>query len=266
MTKVVILCGGKGTRLREETEHKPKPMVGIGGKPILWYIMKTFSYYKLYDFVLCLGYKGEAIKEYFNNYDIMNGDFKVNIATMERNVFIKNTDELNWNITLANTGQNTMTGARIKKIEKYIDGDYFIATYGDAVADININELISFHKKMGKIATLTGIRPSSKYGELETSGNLVTKFNEKPRVSNYVNGGFFVFEKKIFDYLNSDENCVLETIPLEMLSKDNELAIFKHDGYWQCMDTYRDYEDLNEKFDRNDTPWIKWQEKPQFQA
>ena len=231
MTKVVILCGGKGTRLREETEHKPKPMVMIGNRPILWHIMKTFSHYNLHDFILCLGYKSEVIKDYFINYDLMNGDFEINVGSMTKKVYTKDIEELNWKVTLCDTGLETMTGSRLKRIEPFIDGDFFIVTYGDAVADVNIDELIKFHKKEGRIATLTGVRPPSKYGELEISGNAVTKFNEKPKSQNYVNGGFFVFEREIFDFLTDYDNCVLEGLPMEMLAQQNQLSVYRHDGF-----------------------------------
>lgn len=258
MTKVVILCGGKGTRLREETDLKPKPMVNIGDKPILWHIMRYFSHYNLHDFVLCLGYKGEYIKSYFSNYDCMSRDFTINLGSMNKVMHSFNLEEMNWNVTLAYTGENNMTGSRVSQIKKYINDDYFIATYGDAVADINIDELIKFHKSTGKIATLTGIRPSSKYGMLQTIGDSVTMFNEKPISQDYVNGGFFVFEKEIFNYLSDDEQCVLEKIPLERLAQENQLAIYRHDGFWQCMDTYRDYEILNKMLINNQTPWMIW--------
>lgn len=257
MTKVVILCGGQGTRLREETEYKPKPMVKIGEKPILWHIMQSYSNYNLNDFVLCLGYKGKKIKEYFCNYEEMNNDLTVNIGSGKKEFFSSNESLLDWNITLADTGLNSMTGSRIKRIEKYIDDDYFLLTYGDAVSDINIDELIKFHKKTGKIATLTGIKPPSKYGLLEVDGDRVKTFNEKPTLDGYVSGGFFVFEKSIFNLLNTDENCTLESKPLEFLAENNQLAIYKHDGFWQCMDTYRDYQILNSMNEAGQTPWIK---------
>ena len=261
MTKVVILCGGQGTRLREETEYKPKPMVKIGEKPILWHIMKLYSHFNLYDFILCLGYKGEAIKEYFNNYEILANDFSVSIGSKQKRIFLTDCAETNWSVTLADTGLRAMTGTRIKRIEKYIDGSYFLATYGDAVADININELIKFHKKTGKIATLTGIRPPSKYGTLEIEGDSIINFNEKPRVSDYVNGGFFVFEREIFDLLSFSDDCVLENSPLEILAKENQLAIYKHEGFWQCMDTYRDFELLNSMHNSGDKPWMIWEKE-----
>jgi glucose-1-phosphate cytidylyltransferase len=263
MTKVVILCGGKGTRLREETEHKPKPMVSVGGKPILWHLMKIFSHYSLNDFILCLGYKSEVIKEYFYNYELLNNDFKVKLGTKEKEVLNRpDLDEFNWSVILADTGLENMTGSRIKKIEKYIANDpYFIVTYGDAVADINIEKLLEFHQNSGKIATLTGVRTHCKYGNLETEGNLIKKFNEKPLLENYVNGGFFVFNKEIFKFLGEQESCVLEQKPLETLANMGELGIYKHDGFWECMDTYRDYELLNSMYDKNNAPWMIWKDK-----
>ncbi|MDD3149522.1 MAG: glucose-1-phosphate cytidylyltransferase [Candidatus Gastranaerophilales bacterium] len=263
MPEIVILCGGKGTRLREETEYKPKPMVRIGHKPILWHIMKHFSYYKLHDFILCLGYKGHVIKEYFNNYDIMNNDFTIQIGSMKRELNIQSADEVNWRITLADTGLNAMTGSRLKQIQKYIKGSYFIVTYGDAVANVDINKLIEFHKKSGKIATLTGIKPISRYGVLETYGDDVLRFKEKPQGEGYVNGGFFVFEKEIFDYIDDREDCVLEQSPLENLANDCQLNVYRHGGFWQCMDTYRDFEMLNSKLEEGETPWMIWNKSSQ---
>lgn len=262
MPKVVILCGGQGTRLKEETEYKPKPMVRVGTKPILWHILKLYSYYGFYDFILCLGYKGDIIKEFFNNYNLMNYDFSINIGSRQKQIYMKNTDENNWNITLCDTGENAMTGSRIKQVEKYInDDDFFMVTYGDAIADINIVDLIKFHKSHGKLATLTGIRPDSKYGVLQTQDNLVKRFNEKPRVNDYVNGGFFIFEKEVLKLLDADIDCILEKNPLEKLANSNNLAIYKHEGFWQCMDTYRDYKMLNEMYNENNTPWMIWKNR-----
>ncbi|EKE02217.1 MAG: hypothetical protein ACD_20C00410G0003 [uncultured bacterium] len=265
MTKVVVLCGGQGTRLREETEYKPKPMVDIGQKPILWHIMKLYSHFNLYDFILCLGYKGEVIKEYFNNYEIMTNDFTVSIGSKQKQVFLTDCAEINWSVTLADTGLKSLTATRIKRIEKYIDGDFFLATYGDAVADVNIDELIKFHKSTGKIATLTGITPPSKYGILEVEGDSIINFNEKPNTVDYVNGGFFVFEREIFDLLRAFDDCMLEGSPLETLARQNQLAIYKHDGFWQCMDTYRDFEILNSMHDSGNTPWMIWEKEDEGQ-
>lgn len=257
--KAVILCGGMGTRLREETEYRPKPMVDIGGKPILWHIMKIYSHYGFNEFILCLGYKAEIIKEYFLNYDMMNSDFTLEIGREKGIQFHNTLSEHKWKVTLVDTGEKTMTGARVKRIQRYIDTDSFFLTYGDGVADVNIGELLNFHKNHGKIATVTGVNPVSRYGELIVEGNRVTYFGEKPQLKeSWINGGFFVFNQKIFDYLDDDESCVLEKIPLENLAKEGQLSMYKHAGYWQCMDTYRDREMLNKEWESGNPPWKVW--------
>lgn len=244
--KVVILCGGLGTRLKEETEYRPKPMVKIGSKPILWHIMKIYSYYGFRDFILCLGYKGEMIKEYFYNYEILNNDFTVELG-QNKNIEIHGVhDEKGWRITLVDTGEHALKGARLKKIEKYIDSNIFMVTYGDGVANIDVNDLLKFHNSHGKIATLTGVMPPSRFGTLSVSGNKVIEFNEKPQASGgLINGGFFVFDKKIFDYLSHGDACDLEIGVLDKLAKEGELIAYKHNGDWACMDTIRDTEYLN---------------------
>lgn len=243
--KVVILCGGMGTRLREETEYKPKPLVEIGGKPILWHIMKIYSHYGFKDFVLCLGYKGKMIKDYFLNYEIANNDFTLKLESNDIK-FYNSHKEKDWIITFAETGKNAMTGARIKRIEKYIDSDLFMLTYGDGVADINLRELLEFHKSHGKIGTVTGVNPSSRFGELVIMGSQVKEFSEKPQIKDsFVNGGFFAFDKRIFNYLEDNDDCIFEKEPLKNLTLDKELMIYKHKGFWQCMDTYRDLQLLN---------------------
>lgn len=257
--KIVILCGGLGTRLREETEFKPKPMVAIGGKPILWHIMKIYAYYRFKDFVLCLGYKGEVIKEYFLSYEAMNNDFTIQLGNQNRIQLHSKHSEEGWNVTLADTGASVMTGSRIKRIEKYIDTENFMVTYGDGVADINMDKLLEFHSKHKKIATLTGVRPLSRFGELSIEGDSVKKFKEKPQSSaRYINGGFFVFRKQIFNYLADDDNCVLEGNVLEQLASEGELKIFPHKGFWQCVDTYRDFKYLQEIWKKGHTPWAVW--------
>ncbi len=257
--KVVILCGGLGTRLREETEFKPKPLVEIGGKPILWHIMKIYAHYGFTDFILCLGYKGEMIKEYFLNYEAMNNDFTIQLGEKHKIHFHNQHFESGWNITLSDTGASTMTGARIKCIEKYIDSDNFMVTYGDGVADIDINKLLEYHLRHKKIATLTGVHPISRFGELSVEGDNVKEFQEKPQsAAGYINGGFFVFRKQIFDYISSDENCVLEKEVMEQLTHQGELKIFTHKGYWQCVDTYRDYKYFQELWKKGHTPWVVW--------
>ena len=243
--KVVILCGGMGTRLREETEYRPKPLVEIGGKPMLWHIMKIYSYYGFKDFVLCLGYKGKMIKDYFLNYEIMNNDFTLKLESKDIK-FHNSYKEKDWIITFAETGKNAMTGARIKRIEKYIHSELFMLTYGDGVADIDIQELLKFHKSHGKIGTVTGVSPSSRFGELVVTEDQVKKFSEKPQVKEgFINGGFFVFDKRIFNYLKDNDECIFEKNPLEYLASDGELMVYKHKGFWQCMDTYRDLQLLN---------------------
>lgn len=256
--KVVILCGGFGTRLREETEIKPKPMVEIGGKPILWHIMKIFAHHGYNEFVLCLGYKGDVIKNYFLNYNQLNNDFSVELGSGDIQVH-DNHHEMDWKVTLVNTGHNAMTGARVKRIEKYIDGDQFFLTYGDGVTDLNISELVDFHKSRNKIGTVTGVIPPSHYGELNVSGENVVSFQEKPNSSGpFISGGYFVFDKEIFHYLSNYDDCVLERAPLENLSKDGQLSVYGYRGFWQCMDTYRDYVFLNNLWDHGEAKWKVW--------
>lgn len=253
--KTVILCGGKGTRLREETEFRPKPMVQIGNKPILWHIMKIYASYGFKDFIVCLGYKGDMIKEYFLNYEMMNNDFTINLGHSKNIQIYGDHDEHDWTVTLADTGDEAQTGARIKKIEKYVD-DSFMVTYGDGLADINIRNLINFHNSHGKIGTMTAVHPPSRFGELSIEGNQVMEFNEKPQTKEgLINGGFFVFKKEFFKYLNDDDNCILEKEPLEKLASDGELMIYNNDKFWQCVDTYRELEMLNEMWKNGNSPW-----------
>ncbi len=257
--KVVILCGGLGTRLKEETEYRPKPMVKIGNKPILWHIMKIYSSHGFNDFILCLGYKGEMIKEYFYNYEILNNDFTVELG-QHKNIEIHDThNEKGWRITLVDTGERALKGARLKKIEEYIDSDIFMVTYGDGVADIDINELLDFHRAHGKLATLTGINPASRFGELKVNGNSVEAFNEKPETSSgLINGGFFVFNKGIFDYLSVDDGCDFEIGPLEQIAREGQLMVYKHKKSWACMDTLRDMDYLNKLWNENKAFWKIW--------
>jgi len=253
--KTVILCGGLGTRLREETEFKPKPMTAIGNKPILWHIMRYYSSFGFKDFILCLGYKGEVIKDYFLEYDLVNSDFTIRLGTKKIKRHSVFHDESDWQVTLAETGLQTMTGGRIKKIEKYISSRTFMLTYGDGLANIDIKALLKFHKERGKIATVTAVRPIARFGELSVDGDLVEAFREKPQIgSGWINGGFFVFERKFFDYL--DEECVLEKEPLERLAREKQLAVYKHAGYWKCMDTYRDFEALNHEWASGRPGWL----------
>ncbi len=258
--QVVILCGGKGTRIKEMTDTIPKPMVEIGGRPILWHIMKWYSFYGYNKFIACLGYKGHKIKEYFFNYEIKHSDITIDLGR-KNNVFLHNIHtEDNWQITLADTGEESMTGSRIKQIEKYINGsEIFMLTYGDGLSDVNINKLVEFHKSHGKIGTITGVHPPSRFGELLLKGNQVVKFNEKPQTSEgRINGGFFVFNKELFKYVSEDENCIFERTPLENLARDGQLMMYKHDDFWQPMDTLRDMEYLEKLWAETTCPWRKW--------
>ena len=256
--KIVILCGGLGTRLKEITEVKPKPMVEIGNMPILWHIMKIYAYHGFNDFILCLGYKGEIIKEYFYHCDILSNDFTINLRTKDVKIYSQH-DAMDWNVTLVDTGLNVMTGAMIKRIEKYIDGDAFMLTYGDGVTDLNIKDLLRFHEKHGRIGTVTGVYPPSRYGEMTVHKDQVISFNEKPILSDdSVNGGFFIFKKEFFNYLSDDDNCILEKEPLEELSKAGELRVYRHNGFWQCMDMYRDLEFLNKLWESGKARWKLW--------
>ena len=257
--KVVILCGGLGTRLREETEFRPKSMVEIGGRPILWHIMKTYAHYGFKDFILCLGYKGEMIREYFYNYEVLNNDFTIELGSKKNVEIHGNHSEEGWQITLADTGDKALKGARLKRVEKYINNDLFMVTYGDGVADIDINSLLAFHQNHGKLATVTGISPTSRFGELKIKDSQVESFHEKHRDGdNLVNAGFFVFDKRILGYLSADDSCDLEIGPLEKIAQEGQLMVYKHTGFWACMDTIRDMEYLNKLWNENKTFWKTW--------
>lgn len=258
--KVVILCGGLGTRLREETEYRPKPMVNIGNRPILWHIMKLYSYYGYNDFILCLGYKGNIIKEYFYNYEILSSDFTIELGRRDSIEIHNSHSEAGWKVTLADTGEKALKGARLKKIEKYIDSDTFMVTYGDGLANIYIDELVNFHKKHSKLATLTGVMPPSRFGTLSLNEDAIEKFTEKPQtVGQYVNGGFFVLNRGIFDYLTYDDSCDFEMGVLDSLAEKGELMMYKHSREWMCMDTIRDVEYLNNLWSSNQAFWKIWE-------
>ena len=255
--KVVILCGGTGTRMREETEFKPKPLVPIGKMPVLWHIMKIYSHYGFKDFVLCLGYKGEMIKEYFLNFEEMTNDFTLNLRSKKEKVTHHDKAHLeDWNITFADTGLETNTGGRVKGIEHLIDGDEFFLTYGDGLSNVNIMKLLDYHRSKKKVGTLTAIHPTSPFGIIEVSNGIAKSFKEKPRLEGLINGGFFIFNKKIFDYL--EENSVLEEEPLRKLTDERRLAVYEHTDFWQCMDTFKDVERLNKMWREGDTPWKVW--------
>jgi glucose-1-phosphate cytidylyltransferase len=251
---VVILCGGEGARFREETQRRPKAMIEVGRHPIIWHIMQTYMHYGFNRFILCLGYKGDVIKNYFLNMENTLNDFTLDLNSGKVNYFDAN-EPLYGNIVFAETGAITQTGARVKRIQKYIDSDYFMLTYGDGLANINIRELLDFHLAEGRIGTITGVNAISRFGELAYQDNRVTRFIEKPEVPSIINGGFFVFHRNFFDYLDDNEDCILEKSPLENLVRDNQLSLFRHYGFWQCMDTFKDYSILNNLCENGKGPW-----------
>lgn len=253
--KVAILAGGYGTRISEETEFKPKPMIEIGGKPILWHIMKYYSSYGFNEFVILLGYKGYYIKEYFANYFLHNSDVTVDTGT--GNLEFHNSQAEDWKITLVDTGLNTMTGGRVLRAKKYLEGDTFMLTYGDGLADLNLKELLTFHKSHKRLMTLTSVQPDGRFGALEFSEDRITHFLEKPQGDGaWINGGFFVCEPKVFDYLKQGDSTVLERQPLEELAGTGQLMGFRHSGFWKCMDTLRDKNQFQQMWDEGQVPWI----------
>ena len=255
--RAVILAGGLGTRLREETEYRPKPMVEIGGKPILWHLMKSLSQQGLNEFVICLGYKGEMIKDYFLNYESRSNDITVSLQSSEVTIAHNKLHDEDWQVTLANTGLSTMTGGRILKIQEYTNGERFLCTYGDGLADIDLDSLIRFHLSHGKTATVTAVHPMTRFGEIKIDQySKVEEFAEKPKTQQWVNGGFFIFEPEIFNYLSPDS--VLEGDPLEQLANDGQLMAYQHEGFWQPMDTFRESLELNNMWDLNKAPWRNW--------
>lgn len=255
--KVVILAGGLGTRLSEETDVRPKPMVEIGGKPILWHIMKLYSHYGYNEFVICLGYKGYAIKEYFTNYLLHNSDITIDIQNRETTIHKATLED--WKVTLVDTGVSSMTGGRIKRIQKYVNNEPFMLTYGDGVSNVDISKLVEFHKTNKKKVTVTTIQPTGKFGVLAINEDqIVESFVEKPREGNHwINGGFFVCEPDVFSYIDGDHS-IWEKDPLENLAKEKEICAYKHHGFWQPMDTLKDKNDLNELWNTNKAPWAIW--------
>jgi len=254
--KVIILCGGKGTRLREETEFKPKPMVEIGGRPIIWHIMARYARFGFKDFVLPLGYKGEVIKQYFHDYKFRNTDFTVDLRTGGCTLH-EGAAEVDWRITLCDTGQETLKGGRIKRVARHIDSERFMVTYGDGVADIDLNKLIAFHIQSGTMGTFTGVRMPSRFGTVRTDEQgAILSWEEKPVLDEYINCGFFVFKRDFLVYLSAEEHCDLEKEPLERLAREGQLSMYPHDGQWQCMDTLRDSQMLNAMWDQGKAFWI----------
>ena len=254
--KAVILCGGLGTRMREETEYRPKPMVEIGGRPILWHILKFYAQFDVRDFVLCLGYKGQIIKDYFLNYEAMNSDFTMSLGRLSAISYHAAHEEQDFRVTLAATGDNTMTGGRLARVKRYVGGERFLVTYGDGLTDLDLADALRFHESHGRLATVMTVRPSSRFGvlDLSTEGR-VDAFAEKPTLEGWVNAGYFIFEPEVFDYLDIAESCTLEREPLEQLAAQGELMAYRHDGFFFAMDTYREYLQLNEMWNSGKAPW-----------
>ena len=264
--KVVILCGGFGTRIRDVSENLPKPMIPVGEYPILWHIMKYYGSWGHSDFILCLGFKAQLIKEFFLNYEASTRDFTIKLGAGGERTISYHTlhDESDWTVTLADTGINAMTGARINRIKHYIgNDDTFMLTYGDGVGDIDLARLLEFHASHGKVLTVTGVAPPGRFGELECNRDgAVEAFNEKPQTSGgLISGGFFVCNRRIFEYLTANENLVFEQEPMRRLVQDRQMMVFRHEGFWQPMDTHREYTLLNELYRGGKAPWVKWGSK-----
>ena len=256
---VVILCGGASSRMRGSGgDDRPKPLVHIGEQPVLWHIMKFYAHFGHTDFVLALGYRGELIKRYFLDYLPMSRDFTLQLSRASEITYHAQNSEDEWRVTLADTGIETMKGARVARVEKYIDAPTFFVTYGDGVGNIDLEALLAFHRQHGKLATVTGVRPFSQFGLIETQGEGVIGFREKPQVEGYVNGGFFVFERGVFDYLHGPDTLELEKEPLENLARDGQLMVYRHDGFWRAMDTLKDAQVLDEMWKSGAAPWKIW--------
>lgn len=257
--KTVILAGGFGTRIRDVANDIPKPMIPIGNYPILWHIMKGYAHHGIKDFVLCLGYKSDVIKDYFLNYQHRRSDFTLDLASHEITHHSRSVSE-DWRVTFAETGLSAQTGARIFKVKKYIEKeDCFLLTYGDGVSNVNISELVQFHKSHGKIMTITGGHPPARFGELETDGNQVIGFNEKPQVTEgWISAGFFVCNREVLDYLTAEEDLIFEKAPIENIVENGQMMVYKHQGFWHPMDTSRDYQLLNQLWTQNEAPWKTW--------
>lgn len=254
--QAVILCGGRGTRLHEETSVRPKPMVPIGDRPILWHIMRHYRSFGVRDFVLCLGYKGEIIRDYFLNFRRHNADVEVDLGSGE--VTLLSDEKVDWRVRLVDTGQQAMTGARIRRILGHITSERFFATYGDGLANIDLDRLLRFHAEQGKKVTVTAVRPPSRFGELLVDGALVSTFVEKPQTgAGWINGGFFVFERSALESFPDRDDLSLEGSVLESMAEQGQLAVFKHEGFWQCMDTYREMQHLNDLWTSGQVPWVR---------
>lgn len=254
----IILCGGLGTRLREETEYRPKPMIEVGGRPMLWHIMKIFANHGVSSFVVLVGYKAQIIRDYFLNYDAWHRNFTVTLGETRAARFHGDHGDEGWQVTVVDTGVDTMTGARVRLAEPFVTAPRFFVTYGDGVADVDLQALVRAHLQSGRLATVTGVRPPARFGELLVPGEPAT-VREQPQMSDgLINGGYFVFERAVFNYLSEDPSCVLERAPLERLAADGQLGVYRHDGFWQCMDTYRDWQMLNQLWASGSAPWRQW--------
>jgi len=260
-SKVVILCGGQGTRLKEETEFRPKPMVDVGGRPLLWHIMKIHAHQGFSDFVLALGFKGHVIRDFFLNYRRQTSDLTISYGQGDRAdevVLHSESDVGGWKVTLADTGELTNTGGRISRLRSHLQDSTFLMTYGDGVADIDLHALLAHHRQSGRLATVTGLRAQSRFGVLEQDGEGgVARFREKPRLDSWISGGFFVLEPGVLDYL--DDDCVFEQEPLRRLADDGQLAVYNHSGFWKSIDTYREYLEINRMWAQGDRPWATWE-------
>ncbi len=259
---VVILCGGMGTRLREASEKLPKPLVDIGGRPILWHIMKAYGHHGFRRFVLALGYKSDLIKQYFLDYHHLTSDFTLDLRHPQAPVFHNTAGDEDWEITFVETGLTTATAARIRRVASHLDAERFALTYGDGISDVDISGALAHHLAHGRLGTLTGVHPSSRYGEMRVEGATVVEFNEKPTLADgWVNGGFFLFEREFVDkYLDDDPAVMLESTPLQQLARDRELSVYEHEGFWMGMDTFRDWTELNSLWDSGRAPWKTWED------
>ncbi len=259
--KVVILAGGFGTRIRDVAEDIPKPMISVGSHPILWHIMKYYSTYQHKDFVLCLGYKGNVIRDFFINYEAYARNVTFRLGDPSRLSYHSSHKESDWQVSFVDTGLNAMTGARIAKIADYVGDDYFMLTYGDGLGDIDLDALVAFHKSHGKVLTVTGVRPPGRFGELRYNElGIVTEFNEKPQsASGRISGGYFVSDRRLFEYLSKNDDLVFEQEPMKQLVTEGNLAVFEHDGFWMPMDTSREYQLINSLYAKGEAPWVRWE-------
>lgn len=254
--QVVILCGGMGTRIRDVSEAKPKPMLDIGGKPILWHIMKNYAQHGYKDFVLCLGYKQDVIKDFFLNYEYLNNDFTIHLHSKEKLVHHNKHDE-DWKVTLVDTGLNSKKGTRIKKVSEFITSDQFMLTYGDGVSNVDVTKLVDFHNSHGKKVTFTGVQPVSRFATVEMdANNNIIDWNEKKPLEGYINAGFFVINREVLEYIDGDVE--FEEEPMKKLAQEQQVGMYKHNGFWQCMDTIRDYRYLNSLYEKKEAPWVVW--------